>query len=41
MYGFIVAQFAGAFAATALFRWLIPQLPKDRKLRPATTKHDC
>jgi glycerol uptake facilitator-like aquaporin len=27
--GFIVAQFAGAFAATALFRWLIPQLPKD------------
>lgn len=29
--GFILAQFAGAFAATALFRWLIPQLPKDAK----------
>jgi glycerol uptake facilitator-like aquaporin len=27
--GFILAQLAGAFAATALFRWLIPELPKD------------
>jgi glycerol uptake facilitator-like aquaporin len=26
---FIAAQFAGAFVATALFRWLIPSLPKD------------
>ena len=27
--GFIVAQFAGAMAATMLFRWLVPTLPKD------------
>lgn len=27
--GFIVAQFLGAAAATALFRWLVPSLPKD------------
>jgi glycerol uptake facilitator-like aquaporin len=27
--GFIVAQFAGAAAATALFRWLVPSLPQD------------
>lgn len=27
--GFIVAQFAGAAAATLLFRWLVPSLPKD------------
>ncbi|MCU1334446.1 MAG: hypothetical protein JWO19_27 [Bryobacterales bacterium] len=27
--GFIVAQLAGAAAATALFRWLVPTLPKD------------
>lgn len=26
--GFILAQLAGAFAATALFRWLTPTLPK-------------
>jgi glycerol uptake facilitator-like aquaporin len=26
--GFIVAQFAGAMAATLLFRWLVPCLPK-------------
>ena len=26
--GFIVAQLAGAIAATALFRWLVPALPK-------------
>src|SRR5687768_13041395 len=29
--GFMVAQFAGAAAATALFRWLIPALPEDAK----------
>ena len=27
--GFIVAQVAGAGAATVLFRWLVPLLPKD------------
>jgi glycerol uptake facilitator-like aquaporin len=27
--GFIAAQFAGAAAATALFRWLVPSLPED------------
>jgi len=27
--GFIVAQLAGAAAATAVFRWLVPSLPKD------------
>jgi len=27
--GFILAQFAGAAAATILFRWLVPSLPKD------------
>lgn len=27
--GFIVAQLAGAAAATGLFRWLVPGLPKD------------
>lgn len=27
--GFIVAQLAGAAAATLLFRWLVPSLPKD------------
>jgi glycerol uptake facilitator-like aquaporin len=27
--GFIVAQLAGAAAATALLRWLVPSLPKD------------
>jgi glycerol uptake facilitator-like aquaporin len=26
--GFVVAQFAGAFAATFLFRWLVPALPE-------------
>ena len=29
--GFIVAQLAGAAAATILFRWLVPSLPKDAK----------
>ncbi len=27
--GFIAAQLAGAVAATVLFRWLVPSLPKD------------
>jgi glycerol uptake facilitator-like aquaporin len=27
--GFILAQLAGAAAATILFRWLVPSLPKD------------
>jgi len=27
--GFIVAQMAGALAATLLFRWLVPSLPKN------------
>src|SRR5260221_5139702 len=27
--GFIVAQLVGAMAATILFRWLVPTLPKD------------
>lgn len=27
--GFILAQLAGAMAATLLFRWLVPSLPKD------------
>jgi glycerol uptake facilitator-like aquaporin len=27
--GFVVAQLAGAAAATALFRWLTPSMPKD------------
>jgi glycerol uptake facilitator-like aquaporin len=29
--GFIVAQLLGAGAATLLFRWLVPALPKDAK----------
>ena len=27
--GFVEAQFAGAFAATFLFRWLVPSLPEQ------------
>src|ERR671929_2006834 len=27
--GFVVAQLLGAFAATALFRWLVPSLPSE------------
>ena len=27
--GFLVAQFAGAAAATLLFRWLVPALPRS------------
>jgi glycerol uptake facilitator-like aquaporin len=30
--GFIIAQLAGAAAATLLFRWLIPSLPENSKL---------
>lgn len=29
--GFIIAQFFGAVAATALFRWLLPSLPVEAK----------
>jgi len=29
--GFIVAQLAGAAAATALFRWLVPSLARDAR----------
>jgi glycerol uptake facilitator-like aquaporin len=29
--GFVIAQFAGAFAATFLFRWLVPSLPKQAR----------
>jgi glycerol uptake facilitator-like aquaporin len=28
---FVVAQFSGAFAATLLFRWLVPTLPSSAK----------
>jgi glycerol uptake facilitator-like aquaporin len=31
---FILAQFLGAFAATALFRWLLPSLPARDVLVP-------
>jgi glycerol uptake facilitator-like aquaporin len=36
--GFIIAQLAGAAAATALFRWLVPTLPKgaDKVVVPHT-----
>ena len=29
--GFLVAQLLGAFAATVLFRWLLPSLPSEAK----------
>jgi glycerol uptake facilitator-like aquaporin len=29
--GFVVAQLLGAFAATVLFRWLVPSLPSEAK----------
>ena len=39
--GFIVAQLAGAAAATALFRWLVPSLPKDAgKVVVPHTQHE-
>ena len=36
--GFLVAQFAGAAAATLLFRWLVPGLPRsaERVVEPRT-----
>ena len=34
--GFIVAQFAGAMAATVLFRWLVPALPGTAEQAPTT-----
>jgi glycerol uptake facilitator-like aquaporin len=37
---FILAQLAGAFAATALFRWLIPELPKDADAVVCHTEND-
>jgi glycerol uptake facilitator-like aquaporin len=42
--GFIVAQLAGAMAATMLFRWLVPSLPRDASNvvvahGPRETKH--
>lgn len=36
--GFIVAQLAGAFIATLLFRWLVPSLPKQA--RDVIVPHD-
>jgi glycerol uptake facilitator-like aquaporin len=27
----VIAQFLGAFAATVLFRWLVPSLPLEAK----------
>ncbi|MGH7280516.1 MAG: aquaporin, partial [Polyangiaceae bacterium] len=44
--GFIVAQLAGAAAATALFRWLVPSLPTvadrviDRGEPPSHEEHE-
>ncbi len=35
---FIVAQLLGAFAATALFRWLIPNLPAEQVVVPHSEK---
>ena len=35
--GFIVAQLAGAMAATLLFRWLVPPLPKDAPAEEAVS----
>jgi glycerol uptake facilitator-like aquaporin len=29
--GFVAAQLLGAFAATVLFRWLVPSLPSEAK----------
>ena len=34
--GFIAAQLAGAAAATALFRWLVPALPLNARAVPAS-----
>ncbi len=40
--GFILAQLCGAFAATMLFRWLVPQLPRaaDAVLMPPTAMEE-
>jgi len=35
---FIVAQLLGAFAATALFRWLVPNLPAEQVVVPHSEK---
>ena len=35
--GFIAAQLAGAAAATALFRWLAPALPKNARAVAASS----
>lgn len=34
--GFILAQLAGAFAATVFFRWLVPPTKRDQILEPVT-----
>jgi glycerol uptake facilitator-like aquaporin len=43
--GFVVAQLVGAATATALFRWLVPSLPKDAERvavpHEAENKHTC
>ena len=39
--GFIVAQLAGAFMATALFRWLVPFLPSIAKEVVFLTARRC
>jgi glycerol uptake facilitator-like aquaporin len=39
--GFIVAQLAGAAAATALFRWLIPELQKDAEAAAVIVPHSA
>jgi glycerol uptake facilitator-like aquaporin len=37
---FIVAQLLGAMAATALFRWLVPALPKQARAVVTTHSHE-
>jgi glycerol uptake facilitator-like aquaporin len=37
---FIVAQLLGAFAATALFRWLVPNLPAEQVVVPHSENSD-
>jgi glycerol uptake facilitator-like aquaporin len=39
--GFIVAQLAGASLATALFRWLVPELPKDAAQAAVIVPHSA
>ncbi|HYP99553.1 MAG TPA: MIP/aquaporin family protein [Polyangiaceae bacterium] len=38
--GFIVAQLAGAAAATALFRWLVPSTTSARVVEPVTSSQE-